>query len=207
MSAPIYHKTNYRKNLTLYWQQYFSGYQIPKGYHVHHIKPKTTGGDNHPSNLIALHPDDHISIHKCRGDNVANNVFIISNNKGYLTRLNDIDENGLNSFNRGAIKGNDTKLANIDEHGLNSNQRGAIKMQKTRTTIGLDGLNSYQRDQINRFMKKKETYPYLFDKEFFIKTYFHISGRFKGCFKLSKCMKENDLTEHTSYRFKKYHNL
>jgi len=33
---------NYRQILTEYWQQYFPKYQIPKGFHVHHIKPQCT---------------------------------------------------------------------------------------------------------------------------------------------------------------------
>ena len=67
-------RVDYRKNLILYWQQYFPDWSIPVGYHVHHIKPKCTFEDkndpciHHPRNLIALHPDDHAAIHKCRGD-------------------------------------------------------------------------------------------------------------------------------------------
>lgn len=74
MSEPIYHPTDYRKNLVLYWQQFNPVYQIPPGYHVHHIRPRCTYTDpddpciNHPRNLIALHPDDHQTIHICRGD-------------------------------------------------------------------------------------------------------------------------------------------
>jgi len=58
------------------------------GYHVHHIKPKSTFEDkndpqiHHPRNLIALHPDDHISIHKCRGDKQSMN-FIRAIKPGY----------------------------------------------------------------------------------------------------------------------------
>jgi hypothetical protein len=59
---------NYRRNLTLYWRQYYPTWSIPTGYHVHHIKPKSEGGTNHPRNLIALHPDDHQTIHHLRGD-------------------------------------------------------------------------------------------------------------------------------------------
>lgn len=68
---------NYKKNLELYWQQFYPDWQVPAGYHVHHIKPKCTFEDrndpsiHHPRNLIALHVDDHVSIHKCRGDKLA----------------------------------------------------------------------------------------------------------------------------------------
>jgi len=79
MTTPIYSKINYRKNITMYWQQYFPNWAIPKGFHVHHIKPKGTFEDknapfmHHPKNLIALHPDDHASIHISRGDIVTSN--------------------------------------------------------------------------------------------------------------------------------------
>lgn len=76
MSNIIYSSTNYRKNLELYWQQYYPNWSIPDGFHVHHIMPRkaaeklgwTEEQINHPKNLIALHYDDHVSIHKNRGD-------------------------------------------------------------------------------------------------------------------------------------------
>jgi len=71
MLTSIYTKTNYRKNLEIYWRQFYPEWSIPEGYHVHHIKPISCGGSHHPSNLIALHPDDHQSIHRCRGDGVC----------------------------------------------------------------------------------------------------------------------------------------
>ena len=73
MHATIY-TNNYRRNLELYWRQFYPHWKVPSGYHVHHIKPKSTYADkndpriHHPRNLIALHPDDHASIHRCRGD-------------------------------------------------------------------------------------------------------------------------------------------
>lgn len=71
MSKIIYTK-KYRQNLILYWRQFLPNWDIPKGYHVHHIKPQSlfdgTLDAHHPKNLIALHPDDHLSIHKNRGD-------------------------------------------------------------------------------------------------------------------------------------------
>ena len=63
--------TIYRQNLINYWRQWYPEWDIPNGYHVHHIIPQSCGGSNHPSNLIALHPDDHVAIHKHRGDNVS----------------------------------------------------------------------------------------------------------------------------------------
>jgi len=77
-----YTKNNYRKNLILYWRQFYPDWEIPTGYHVHHIRPAGTFADrndihiNHPRNLIALHPDDHWTIHKCRGDKFINKEFI-----------------------------------------------------------------------------------------------------------------------------------
>jgi len=73
---------DYKQNLTRYWQQYQPQWEIPAGFHVHHIKPKSTFADkndpriNHPSNLIALHPDDHYTIHKLRGDKYVRKGFM-----------------------------------------------------------------------------------------------------------------------------------
>ena len=78
---------NHRHNLINYWRQYFPEWVIPAGYHVHHIKPKCTFKDqtdpriHHPTNLIALHPDDHVSIHKCRGDKVTEKFIRVAGSK------------------------------------------------------------------------------------------------------------------------------
>ena len=72
-----------RVNLLRYWQQFYPSWTIPKGYHVHHIHPRCTFANqndpriHHPSNLIALHPNDHATIHRLRGDTVTKN-FITS---------------------------------------------------------------------------------------------------------------------------------
>jgi len=74
--------TDYKNILENYWQQLLPGWKIPTGFHVHHIKPKSTYVDktdpriNHPSNLIALHPDDHYTIHKLRGDKYVRKGFM-----------------------------------------------------------------------------------------------------------------------------------
>ena len=73
MSTDIIYNKNYRKNLTLYWKQFYPNWSIPKGYDVHHIKPRCLWDkeeieQHHPKNLIALHPDDHYSIHNNRGE-------------------------------------------------------------------------------------------------------------------------------------------
>ena len=129
MSTPIYTKTNYRKNLTLYWQQYFPKWIMPKGYHVHHIKPKCTFEDkddtaiHHPKNLIALHPDDHASIHKCRGDKDLSPTFITSIVGRVYTPTqatkDKISETmkGRPAHNKGVPHSNETKLKmSISQH-------------------------------------------------------------------------------------------
>lgn len=75
MTTSIY-TSNYRLNLTKYWQQYYSGWTIPDEFVVHHILPQSEGGSHHPRNLIALHKDDHQSIHKCRGDKYSSKGFL-----------------------------------------------------------------------------------------------------------------------------------
>ena len=87
MSKIIYTK-DYKYNIIKYWRQYYPVWDIPKGYHVHHIKPKCTFDDkddpriHHPRNLIVLHPDDHQTIHRLRGDlRAAHGGFL--NMRGY----------------------------------------------------------------------------------------------------------------------------
>lgn len=76
------YNNNPRSNLRLYWRQFYPNWEIPEGFHVHHIKPKCTFEDpsnpkiHHPSNLIALHKDDHWTIHRLRGDKNVNWPFI-----------------------------------------------------------------------------------------------------------------------------------
>lgn len=73
---------DYKRNLILYWRQFYPDWEIPNSYQVHHIKPRCTFENkndpaiHHPRNLIALHIDDHISVHKCRGDNIVNEPFM-----------------------------------------------------------------------------------------------------------------------------------
>lgn len=82
-----YSKFNYRLNLIRYWQQYYPDWEIPKGFHVHHIRPKSLmrkdENVHHPRNLIALHLDDHITIHNLRGDkNIGNFIAVAGVRKG-----------------------------------------------------------------------------------------------------------------------------
>jgi len=118
----IYSNTNYKQNLIKYWRQFNPLYKIPKGFHVHHIIPKLIAKQNgwedakinHPKNLIALHPDDHISIHKNRGDKLKNHNYLHLlglNNSSRVSEYNNrrvID--GTNPFlkrNRKGLLGNE----------------------------------------------------------------------------------------------------
>lgn len=81
---------SYRKNLINYWRQYYPDWEIPKGYHVHHIKPKSLGGTDEARNLIALHPDDHVSIHLLRGDRyVKGRLLTMKNYKKTRQHINN----------------------------------------------------------------------------------------------------------------------
>lgn len=72
---------NYRQVYREYWGS------IPRGFHVHHIVPKSEGGSDEIKNLIALHPDDHISIHLNRGDKKsASGVWVMRNGHSIETR-------------------------------------------------------------------------------------------------------------------------
>ena len=74
--------------------------------------------------------------------------------KTVKTKLTNVDENGLNVFERAILKSNTTRLKDIDSNGLNSYQRVGVKAKETRLNdIDDDGLNSYQRSAF----KVKET--------------------------------------------------
>lgn len=69
--------------------------------------------------------------------------------KHHITCITDIDENGLNSYQRQNKKAVKTRINKIDKDGLNSYKRGAIKAVKTaRSNIDEKGLNSYDRGVI-----------------------------------------------------------
>ena len=80
----INYTNDHRRNLRSYRRRFYPDWTIPIGYHVHHIRPRclckqegwTDEQINHPRNLIALHPDDHISIHRNRGDKFVSEYFI-----------------------------------------------------------------------------------------------------------------------------------
>jgi len=67
--------------------------------------------------------------------------------KKHQTKLNNIDEKGLNSYERGALKAKVSKLNNIDENGLNSYERSALKMKETNEKLG----NWITEDQVKDF--------------------------------------------------------
>ena len=82
--------------------------------------------------------------------NKCKNSSVEHNNKMRQTKLNNVDENGLNSYNRATLKSKQTKklrygnenynniekskqtmLNNIDENGLNAIQRRQLKIEQT----------------------------------------------------------------------------
>ena len=85
--------------------------------------------------------------------------YIMSNPKykeiSVQTRLNDVDKNGLNSYQRGALKAIETALNDIDENGLNSYQRGSIKAENT-TQIRYGKKHYTQTQYFKDLFKDKE---------------------------------------------------
>lgn len=66
--------------------------------------------------------------------------------KARNTRLNDIDKDGLNSYQRAAIKGAQTGKINIDINGNNSFKRGSIKAKNTKEIrYGDKNYNNYEK--------------------------------------------------------------
>lgn len=71
------------------------------------------------------------------------------------TKRNDIDENGLNCMQRAAQKAKQKMLNDIDENGLNAIQRLAIKSKNSNLNNIINGLNGYQRTAKNSVIRKK----------------------------------------------------
>lgn len=102
-----YSKYNYKRNLIMYWRQFYPQYELPAGFVIHHIMPRSVakqkGWDgykiNHPKNLIALHPDDHASIHKCRGDKYISDTFMLV--AGFSNRGENNGMYGVVPWNKG----------------------------------------------------------------------------------------------------------
>ena len=70
----------------------------------------------------------------------------------------DIDKNGLNGLQRIARKGAITAKNNIDEFGKNSYERGSLKIvQRRKNDIDVNGLDSYQRGARKGVITKKST--------------------------------------------------
>ena len=79
-------------------------------------------------------------------------------NKRRESAFSNIDENGLNAYERGARAGYISAINNIDENGLNAYERGAIKTVTNRSIIGNDGLNSYERGGIKTVQTCRDKY-------------------------------------------------
>lgn len=105
----IIYTNDYRRNLINYWRQFYPEWEIPTGYHVHHIIPVSCGGSHHPKNLIALHPDDHISIHRCRGDKIGDK-FIYSIGSRTGNKLSKETKNKISKSKKGQKHTLESKL-------------------------------------------------------------------------------------------------
>ena len=154
MTTPIY-TTNYRKNLTLYWRQYYPDWTIPEGYHVHHIKPQAIFQDksdpriNHPRNLIALHPDDHQSIHQLRGDKISRTGMIIIKNR----KLSQATKDKISKGNKGKVRTSAFRKAVSDSKKgiprsdnvkakISESNRGQTRSLETREKMSVAKLGS-----------------------------------------------------------------
>lgn len=95
---------------------------------------------------------NHCSVKCSANDELIKNK--ISNSK-----INNIDENGLNSIERGVIKCKNSCLSNIDDKGLNSYQRRIITaVNNGKNNIDEFGRNSYKRGNIKGKLTKKDKY-------------------------------------------------
>jgi len=153
--------TIYRKNLINYWRQWYPEWDIPNGFHVHHIVPRSCGGNDDPTNLIALHPDDHISIHKHRGDKFINDKFIISVKFGDENPSRDPRiANKISEALKGSSKSKQhrQKLSDAAKHQfetLGHPRQGAILSDETKQKIRNHNVGKKYSKEIN--MKKGRT--------------------------------------------------
>jgi len=145
--------SNYRRNLIKYWRQYYPEWEIPNGFHVHHIKPRIEGGSDHPKNLIALHPDDHLTIHKLRGDKINDNFILIGGPRAH----SDETKQKISKANRNPTK--ETRLRksrakakeNNPNWGIPASEeqrkkvskalKGRLKSEETKKRMSISGKN------------------------------------------------------------------
>lgn len=83
-------------------------------------------------------------------------------------RKNDIDENGLNSYERAGIKAIETSRNNIDKNGLNSYQRGVLKTKEY--FIKTKGVDNYSKtDEFKDLWKDKDFVKLVVQKIYYKK--------------------------------------
>jgi hypothetical protein len=162
---PAYSKCDYRNNLILYWQQYYPTWTIPLGFQVHHIVPKSVaknkGWDdykiNHPKNLVALHSDDHISIHKNRGDKYVNGMVrltVTMFQKGNIPWSKG--KKGLVAWNKGLPKAQEA----IDKHS--KSMKEFHRMNPGFTAGENNGM--YGWEWSDKWKKEKSEHQLLYNK-------------------------------------------
>jgi hypothetical protein len=101
------------------WKDFWGS--IRKGSHIHHIVPKSEGGKDEIGNLIELHPDDHLLIHKMRGDVKATSGFL---------SIKGLDFSGENHWcygkKRPEMVGENNPSANNDSHWFQHKLYGLV---------------------------------------------------------------------------------
>ena len=97
---------------------------------------------HHPKNLIALHPDDHLSIHKCRGDVLACNFLYIkglAQKSANIRTSTYVGNTGLTIAQLAGKKGAKTRATRIDS------KTGLTMAQMMRQKISLYQDEHYRR--------------------------------------------------------------
>ena len=83
--------------------------KVDSKWELHHIKEKSKGGDNKPTNLIMLHPNCHRQVHSQKMK-----VIKPSSTKELYRRLEPYELKGSSTVLRGGSKGNFTSLLDQD---------------------------------------------------------------------------------------------
>lgn len=179
--SDVEYNNNARRNLTLFWKQFYPQWEIPTGFHVHHIKPKCTFEDrddlriHHPSNLIALHPDDHLTIHRCRGDKWIQEHFVmrVAGQKfpaDVRLKMSKAHAGKKLSFEHKAKIGKAIKGKKHNAEAIANMQRAQVKSEETKEKLSMAHKGKIRSVEHSRNISKaKKGVPNP-----------HVSKKFKG---------------------------
>ena len=121
-------------------------------HHPNTIKKRINTMSKLDENNLSIFKKSGQKIKQTRKNNIDNNG-LNSYERAALKRLTTYNENGLNSYQYGGLKAKQTQLSSIDQNGLNGYDRMNLKKLQT---IDEYGLNSVQRGCVKDYLTKKK---------------------------------------------------